>query len=181
MIIYVMCQKTNYSKAFADSRRLVHPDSLVRVVPLYTNQKKEMQHFWTAKKNNLSTLFFLLQWNLFLDDGPQFLAIYFILRNKLFKYILSVNLHAHFTHWTSFTIIRYCIWLYYRAYPYKHAVKQLRSLQITASVLFVYLIKAHVVGTHLNCIDLSMQFKWVPITYAFIKKIERKLNRKTLH
>ena len=23
-------------------------------------------------------------------------------------------------------------------------------------------------GTHLNCIDKSMQFKWVPITYAFI-------------
>ena len=30
--------------------------------------------------------------------------------------------------------------------------------------------KAYVVGTHLNCIDLSMQFKWVPILYAFIKK-----------
>ena len=25
-------------------------------------------------------------------------------------------------------------------------------------------------GTHLNCIDKSMQFKWVPTTYAFIKK-----------
>ena len=23
--------------------------------------------------------------------------------------------------------------------------------------------------THLNCIDLSMQFKWVPKKYAFIK------------
>ena len=31
-------------------------------------------------------------------------------------------------------------------------------------------IKAFVVGTHLNCIDKSMQFKWVPTTYAFIKK-----------
>ena len=30
--------------------------------------------------------------------------------------------------------------------------------------------KTYVVGTHLNCIDLSMQFKWVPTTYAFIKK-----------
>ena len=40
------------------------------------------------------------------------------------------------------------------------AVEKFRSLQITASVLFLYFfIKAYVVGTHLNCIDLSMQFK----------------------
>ena len=34
----------------------------------------------------------------------------------------------------------------------------------------IFFIKAYVVGTHLNCIDKSMQFKWVPTTYAFIKK-----------
>ena len=28
--------------------------------------------------------------------------------------------------------------------------------------------------THLNCIDKYMQFKWVPITYAFIKKVDKK-------
>ena len=33
---------------------------------------------------------------------------------------------------------------------------------------FIY--KAYVVGTHLNCIDKLMQFKWVPTTYPFIKK-----------
>ena len=60
----------------------------------------------------------------------------------------------------------------YRTYPYKRTVKKFRSLQITASVIFLYIfLKAYVVGTHLNCIDLSMQFKWVPTTYAFIKKI----------
>ena len=33
---------------------------------------------------------------------------------------------------------------------------QFRSLQITASVLFVYFfMKAYVVGTHLNCIDVN--------------------------
>ena len=49
------------------------------------------------------------------------------------------------------------------------------SFQIKASVLFVYFfINAYVVGTQLNCIDLSMQFKWVPRTYAFIKKIRQK-------
>ena len=59
--------------------------------------------------------------------------------------------------------------------PKKHTVKQLLSPQITASVLFVYFfIKAYVVGTHLNCIDLSMQFKWVPTTYTFIKKMRKK-------
>ena len=60
----------------------------------------------------------------------------------------------------------------YRTYPYKRTVKKFRSLQITASVIFLYFfLKAYVVGTHLNCIDLSMQFKWVPTTYACIKKI----------
>ena len=48
----------------------------------------------------------------------------------------------------------------YRIYPYKRTVEKFRSLQITVSVLFLYFfIKAYVVGTHLNCIDLSMQFK----------------------
>ena len=63
----------------------------------------------------------------------------------------------------------YCI------YPYKHTVKQFSSLQITASVLFVYFfIKAYVVGTNLNCINLLMQFKWVPILCTFMKKIRQK-------
>ena len=34
----------------------------------------------------------------------------------------------------------------------------------------IFFIKAYAVGTHLNCIDKSMQFKWVPTIYAFIKK-----------
>ena len=34
----------------------------------------------------------------------------------------------------------------------------------------IFFIKAYVVGTHLNCLDLSRQFKWVPTTYAFRKK-----------
>ena len=55
----------------------------------------------------------------------------------------------------------------YHTYSYKRSVKQFHSLQITASVLYVYFfIKAYVVGTHLNCIDKSMQFIWVPTTYA---------------
>ena len=33
----------------------------------------------------------------------------------------------------------------------------------------IFFIKAYVVGTHLNCIDKSMQFKRVPTAYAFIK------------
>ena len=33
----------------------------------------------------------------------------------------------------------------------------------------IFLIKAYVVGTHLNCIDKLMQFKWVPTTFAFKK------------
>ena len=40
--------------------------------------------------------------------------------------------------------------------------------------------KAYVVGTHLNCIDKSMQFKWVPTTYAFVKKV-RKIAQSSLN
>ena len=39
-------------------------------------------------------------------------------------------------------------------------------------LLFFFLIsfmKAYAVDTHLNCIDKSMQFKWVPTAYAFTK------------
>ena len=39
-----------------------------------------------------------------------------------------------------------------------------------------FLYKAYVVATHLNCIDKSMQFKWVTTTYAFTKKSRQKLH-----
>ena len=43
-------------------------------------------------------------------------------------------------------------------------------LMIFFAICFlIFFIKAYVVGTHLNCIDKSMQFKWVPTTYALIK------------
>ena len=42
------------------------------------------------------------------------------------------------------------------------------------AIFLIFFIKAYVVGTHLNCIDKSMQFKWEPTTYAFIKKINKK-------
>ena len=72
------------------------------------------------------------------------------------------------------SFITYRIRPNYRTYPYKRTVKKFRSLQIIASVLFLYFfMKAYVVGTHLNCIDLSMQFKWAPTTYAFIKKVRK--------
>ena len=38
------------------------------------------------------------------------------------------------------------------------------------SFFLIFFLKAYVLGTHLNCIDKSLQFKWVPTTYAFIKK-----------
>ena len=36
-------------------------------------------------------------------------------------------------------------------------------------IFFFFFIEAYVVGTQLNSIDVSMQFKWVSTTYAFIK------------
>ena len=34
----------------------------------------------------------------------------------------------------------------------------------------IFFIKAYVVGTRLNCLDKSRQFKRVPTTYVIIKK-----------
>ena len=36
----------------------------------------------------------------------------------------------------------------------------------------IFYIKAYVVGTHLNCIDKSMQFKWVPT--CLYKEVDKK-------
>ena len=33
----------------------------------------------------------------------------------------------------------------------------------------IFFIEAYVVGTHLNCIDESMKYKWVPTTFRFKK------------
>ena len=65
----------------------------------------------------------------------------------------------------------------YRTYPYKRTLMKFHSLQITASVLFInfFFIKVYVVGSHLICIDLSMQFKWVPTTYAFKENQKKKI------
>ena len=47
-----------------------------------------------------------------------------------------------------------------------------KDLFVDLYVIFflIFFIKANVVGTHLNCIDKSMQFKCVPTTYAFVQK-----------
>ena len=68
----------------------------------------------------------------------------------------------YINHYGNFSVVVYSNYHNqpnYRTYPYKHTVKQFRSLQITTSVLFSLLfLKPYVVGTHLNCINLSMQF-----------------------
>ena len=43
-------------------------------------------------------------------------------------------------------------------------------LMILETFFLIFFIKAYIVGIHLNCLDLSRQFKRVPTTYAFIKK-----------
>ena len=52
-----------------------------------------------------------------------------------------------------------------------HYKNQKRTyLMMIIRFFLTFFIKAYVVGAHLNCMDKSMQFKWVPTTYAFIKK-----------
>ena len=58
-------------------------------------------------------------------------------------------------HCNDYTL-NYHIRPYYHTYPYKGTVKQFHSLQITASLLFVYFFTKpfFVVDIHLNCTDL---------------------------
>ena len=56
-----------------------------------------------------------------------------------------------------------------KRYTKKRSAKNLLD-DVYAIFFLNFFIKAYVVGTHLNCIDKSMQFKWVPTAYAFIKK-----------
>ena len=43
------------------------------------------------------------------------------------------------------------------------------------AILFsVFLIEAYEVGTRLNCLGLSRQFKRVPTTYIFYKEVDKK-------
>ena len=36
----------------------------------------------------------------------------------------------------------------------------------------IFFIKTYAVGTRLNCLDLSRQFKQVPTTYVFYKEVD---------
>ena len=50
-----------------------------------------------------------------------------------------------------------------------HLKRSAKNLLDDVYAIFFFLnffIKAYVVGTYLNCIDKSMQFKWVPTAYA---------------
>ena len=40
-------------------------------------------------------------------------------------------------------------------------------------LIFFIHVNAYVMGTHLNCINKLMQFKWVPTTYVLIRKKTR--------
>ena len=48
------------------------------------------------------------------------------------------------------------------------------TMFVCVFVILIFFIKVYVVGTHLNCIFKSMQLKWIPTIYAFIKKKDKK-------
>ena len=112
------------------------------------------------------------KWFYLLPDSDRYFVQY-----NFMVFLSWVHAEAWQYHYFFYCFLMYHIRSNYSTYPYKRTVKKFRSLQITASVLFVYfLIKAYVVGTHLNCINLLMQFKWVLTTYACIKKIRKKMH-----
>ena len=63
---------------------------------------------------------------------------------------------------------------YYRYTLKTRSTKDFFNVVYAMNFFSIFYIKAYVVGTHLNCIDKSMQFKWVTTTYVFIKKVDQK-------
>ena len=65
----------------------------------------------------------------------------------------------------------------YSTCSYKCTVKQCCHLKDYNQCTFTYFFikKKYFVGTHLNCLDKSRQFKRVPTTYASIKKTENNI------
>ena len=53
---------------------------------------------------------------------------------------------------------------------YKKKWSEKDLFDIDYAIFLIFFINAYVVGTHLNYVNKLMQFKWVPTTYAFIKK-----------
>ena len=51
-----------------------------------------------------------------------------------------------------------------------YQIMLMRCFSMFRFFFLTFFLKAYVVGTHLNCIDLLMQFKLVPETCAFIQK-----------
>ena len=47
-------------------------------------------------------------------------------------------------------------------------------MMLMRCMFFLLFIKAYVVGIHLNCIDLSMQFKWVTHNICLYKETDKK-------
>ena len=78
----------------------------------------------------------------------------------------------------TINILIYCICPNYRTYPYKCTVQQIPLFFRLRSVyLFLLLYKGICYGYSFELhglVNLLMQFKRVPITYAFIKKIRKK-------
>ena len=121
---------------------------------------------------------------------------------QLLTVCIQILLHHSFS---KGKVFKYCTWPNYYTYFCKCTVKHFHSFQgcclwlwhsLNFSLIFfpyysqctfcLLKIKVYVVCTDLNCIDSSMQFKWVPTTYAFIKNIcfykeNQTKNYKTLH
>ena len=74
-----------------------------------------------------------------------------------------------FSEITGKTCSKICMYLLIEGTLYKRSAKDLFA-DVYAIFFMIFFIKTYVVGTNLNCLDLSRQFKWVSTTYHFIKK-----------
>ena len=98
------------------------------------------------------------------------ITCYFRTKKKIY-YRIRPNYHTVRFGFSNLqdTLICGQICIYLLRIHYKKDQKR-TYLMMTMRFFLTFFTKAYVVGTHLNCIDLSMQFKWVPTTYAFVKK-----------
>ena len=127
---------------------------------------------WRNKKKTSGYLF--SSGGVYAYENPAYLKLCqrtYAFLEKLDKYRIGPNYHTVRLGFSNLqdTLICGQICIYLLRIHYKKDQKR-TYLMMTMRFFLTFFTKAYVVGTHLNCIDLSMQFKWVPTTYAFVKK-----------
>ena len=147
-----------YSKFLLDTQGVMY----ISHVSIHVTTNKST-HSWN---HNVYTLHHELNTTSIAPDKALFQTkIYFY--NRIWPNFRTV--HLGYSKTLGKLVAKYVLWVHFKKMISEWLIKWC-FCNVFVCFFLSFFMKAYVVGTHLNCIDKSMQFKWVPTTYAFIKK-----------